>query len=114
MTTGGRKSEPYASSGPVEATGPPATGTAGADHEPLVITEDATCTPSPAVDAGGEQLVTESTALLVGTNDSLTAIGGIDGATGGASAGSDGCGGGAAPAPVACIAPKDCAPAPAG
>ena len=113
-TIDGRRSDPYAGSGPAGTTGPPATGAAGVDHEPPVITAGATGTPPPVVGASVGEVTAASTGVLAAVNDSPPAMG-MDGATGGTSGG-EACGGGADPVPIACIAPEDndCAPAPAG
>ena len=111
-TAGGRRSEPYAGSGPAGTAGPPATGAAGEDHGPPVITAGATgVAPPPVGGAGAPDVVGGvSTGPLAATNaPPLGTVGGV--ASGGAA-----CGGGADPDSIACIAPadNDCAPAPVG
>ena len=113
--TGGRRSEPYAGSGPAGTAGPPAAGAAGEDHEPPVITAGATGAAPPLIVGAGAPDVGGgvSTGGLAATNaPALGAVGG----TGGVANGGPACGGGAAPDSIPCIVPADkaCPPAPAG
>jgi hypothetical protein len=79
-TTGGRRSEPYAGSGPAEMAGPPATGAAGLDHELPVMTVGAAGATPPLVVGAGAAGGVASTGGLAAMNAGPA---GMVGATGG-------------------------------
>lgn len=118
VTTGGRRSEPYAGNDPPGTAGPTAGGT-GADIGALVTTVGATAAVpvSPAAITGAPEAVADVSTEGWIAADSIPAAAMVGAATGGGvGSGEAVCGAGVPPDSIACIVPavNDCAPAAAG
>ncbi|VBA60429.1 hypothetical protein LAUMK191_05513 [Mycobacterium attenuatum] len=118
MTAGGRRSEPYAGSGPA-GTAEPTAGVTGADIGALVTTVGATAAVpvSPAAITGVPAAVADVSTEGWIAADSIPVAAMVGAATGaGVGSGEAVCGPGVAPDSIACIVPadNDCAPAAAG